>query len=189
MLQAKKKRHQRVKHEDTAITVKLNKRSQANLENFYSSTNINWTPVEKQLRKWSNLLRMGKKLRSFCTAYWWHRSGLKKKSSIPTIATLLQMETSEIFLARTGHLQSENGDVGLLDRRLQRREGCRRTRSTPYILRRKQSYVEAYLVYTWGVLRWAGRRKKPLRREPNSPSKRRCSFRRRGYRSDICVRL
>ena len=43
--------------------------------------------------------------------------------SIPTITTLLQMETREIFLARTGHLQSEHGDVGFLDRRLQRREG------------------------------------------------------------------
>lgn len=41
MLQAKKKRHQRVRYEGTAITVKLNERSQANLENFYSSTNIN----------------------------------------------------------------------------------------------------------------------------------------------------
>jgi hypothetical protein len=43
------------------------------------------------------------------------------------------METREIGLARTGHLQSEHGDVGLLDRRLQRREGCRRARSTPHI--------------------------------------------------------
>ena len=62
MLQTKKKRHQRVRPEGTAVTVKVNERSQANLEKFYSSTNIDWTPVEKQLRKWSNLLRMGKKL-------------------------------------------------------------------------------------------------------------------------------
>ena len=31
----------------------------------------------------------------------------KKAPSIPTIATLAQMETDEIFLARTGHLRSE----------------------------------------------------------------------------------
>ncbi|KAJ5117746.1 hypothetical protein N7448_011378 [Penicillium atrosanguineum] len=62
MLQTKKKRHQRVRSEGTAVTVKVNERSQANLEKFYNSTNINWTPVEKQLRKWSNLLRIGKKL-------------------------------------------------------------------------------------------------------------------------------
>jgi hypothetical protein len=40
------------------------------------------------------------------------------------------METREIFLARTGHLQSEHGDVGLLERRLQRREGCGRAQMT-----------------------------------------------------------
>ena len=71
-------------------------------------------------------------------------NSFKIMQSIPTIATLLQMETSEIFLARTGHLQSEHGDVGLFDRGLQCREGCRRARSTPCILRRKESYAEAY---------------------------------------------
>ncbi|CAG8088749.1 unnamed protein product [Penicillium nalgiovense] len=43
MLQAKKKRHQRVRSEGTAVTVKVDERSQKNLENFYNSTNINWT--------------------------------------------------------------------------------------------------------------------------------------------------
>jgi hypothetical protein len=28
----------------------------------YNSTNIQWKPVEKQLRKWSNLLRIARKL-------------------------------------------------------------------------------------------------------------------------------
>ncbi|KGO69517.1 hypothetical protein PITC_014070 [Penicillium italicum] len=62
MLQAKKKRHQRVRSEGTAVTVKVDERSQKNLENFYNSTDINWTQVEKQLRKWSNLLRIGRKV-------------------------------------------------------------------------------------------------------------------------------
>lgn len=58
----KKKRHQRVRSEGTAITMKSNDRSQKNIEKFCNSTNIDWKPVEKQLRKWSNLLRIGKKL-------------------------------------------------------------------------------------------------------------------------------
>ncbi|KAJ5808848.1 hypothetical protein N7474_010117, partial [Penicillium riverlandense] len=62
MLQTKKKRHQRVLSEGTAVTISVNDRSQRNLEKFYNSTNINWKPVEKQLRKWSNLLRIGRKL-------------------------------------------------------------------------------------------------------------------------------
>ncbi|KAJ5720181.1 hypothetical protein N7493_007059 [Penicillium malachiteum] len=62
MLQLKKKRHQRVRSEDTAVTMKSNDRSQRNIEKFYNSAKIDWKPVEKQLRKWSNLLRIGKKL-------------------------------------------------------------------------------------------------------------------------------
>lgn len=62
MLQTKKKRHQRVRSEGTAVTVKVDERSQKKLEKFCNSTNINWAPVEKQLRKWSNLLRIGRKV-------------------------------------------------------------------------------------------------------------------------------
>lgn len=51
MLQTKKKRHQRVRSEGTAITVAVNDRSQRNLEKFYNSANINWKPLEKQLYK------------------------------------------------------------------------------------------------------------------------------------------
>lgn len=62
MLQMKKKHHQRVRSEGTDITMKSNDRSQRKIEKFCNSTNIDWKPVEKQLRKWSNLLRIGKKL-------------------------------------------------------------------------------------------------------------------------------
>ncbi|KAK5788085.1 hypothetical protein VI817_009043 [Penicillium citrinum] len=51
ILQTKKKRHQRVRSEDTAVTVKVDERSQKKLEKFCNSTNINWAPVEKQLYK------------------------------------------------------------------------------------------------------------------------------------------
>ncbi|OQE13971.1 hypothetical protein PENSTE_c040G02116 [Penicillium steckii] len=62
MLQTKKKRYQRVRSEGTAVTVKVDERSQKKLEKFCNSTNIDWAPVEKQLRKWSNLLRIGRKV-------------------------------------------------------------------------------------------------------------------------------
>ncbi|KAL4986811.1 hypothetical protein BDW68DRAFT_197807 [Aspergillus falconensis] len=37
-------------------------RSECPLEQFYNATTIDWTPVERQLCKWSNLLRIAKKL-------------------------------------------------------------------------------------------------------------------------------
>lgn len=57
----KKKNGQRVRSEGIAITVKAGDRSQQNLEPFCAAT-IDWNLVEKQLRKWSNLVRMGKTL-------------------------------------------------------------------------------------------------------------------------------
>ncbi|KAH8435047.1 uncharacterized protein LDX57_012676 [Aspergillus melleus] len=61
MLRTKKKRHKRVRSEGTDITVSVDDRSQKDFEKFYPS-DINWTLVEKQLCKWSNLLRIGKKI-------------------------------------------------------------------------------------------------------------------------------
>ena len=55
-----KKRNRRVRSEDTAIVVSVNHRNQGPLEKLYNSTNIDWKPVESQLHKWSNLVRMGR---------------------------------------------------------------------------------------------------------------------------------
>lgn len=55
-----KKRNRRVRSEDTAIVVTVNHRNQGQLEKLYKSTNIDWKPVERQLRKWSNLVRVGR---------------------------------------------------------------------------------------------------------------------------------
>ena len=41
----------------------VNDKSLKDFEKFYSPINIDWKLVEKQLCKWSNLLRMGKKIR------------------------------------------------------------------------------------------------------------------------------
>lgn len=62
MLQIKKERHQRVRSEGTAVTIKSNDLSQKIIGKCYNSTHSDWKPVEKQLRKWSNLLHIGKKL-------------------------------------------------------------------------------------------------------------------------------
>ncbi|KAB8218027.1 hypothetical protein BDV33DRAFT_205809 [Aspergillus novoparasiticus] len=62
MLQIKRKRQQRIQSKGTDVAMKVNDCSQKNIENFNNSTNIDWTPVEKQLRKWSNLFRIAKKL-------------------------------------------------------------------------------------------------------------------------------
>lgn len=61
MLRVKEKRHQGARSEGTDITVSVNERSLKDLEKFNPSTKINWAPVEKQSRKWSNLIRIGKK--------------------------------------------------------------------------------------------------------------------------------
>lgn len=61
MLQTTKKPGQRVRYESTTIKVSVNDKSQSPLEKFYPTT-INWGPVETQLCKWSNLLRIGKRL-------------------------------------------------------------------------------------------------------------------------------
>lgn len=63
MLQTKRKSHQRVQLEGTAITVSVNDQTQCTLEKLYSSTDINWVHVEKQLHKWSNLFCIGKRLK------------------------------------------------------------------------------------------------------------------------------
>ncbi|KAH1972669.1 hypothetical protein KXV92_005592 [Aspergillus fumigatus] len=55
-----KKRDRRVRSEDTAIVVSVNHRNQGPLEKLFKSTNIDWKPVERQLRKWSNLVRLGR---------------------------------------------------------------------------------------------------------------------------------
>lgn len=62
MVQTKRKPNQRVRPESTTIKVEVNDRTQCPLEQFDNGTKIKWTPVEKQLCKWSNMLRIGKKL-------------------------------------------------------------------------------------------------------------------------------
>jgi hypothetical protein len=55
-----KKRDRRVRSEDTVIVVSVNHRNQGPLKKLFKSTNIDWKPVERQLCKWSNLVRLGR---------------------------------------------------------------------------------------------------------------------------------
>lgn len=89
-----------------------------------------------------------------------------------------------LFWPTRGTCSLNSDDHGLVDGGPQRREGCRRARGTQCILRGNIHMQED----TWYIKKGSAGGKKPLRREPGSPSKRRCYFRGRGYPSDICVR-
>ena len=63
IVQRKKSRNQRVRSDNTIVTVAVNERSQRDLTKHFEGTDINWTPIEMQLLTWENLYRQGKRLR------------------------------------------------------------------------------------------------------------------------------
>ncbi|KAJ5647181.1 hypothetical protein N7490_003553 [Penicillium lividum] len=58
---------QRVRSDDTAITVTVNDRSERKLTKRFEKTNIDWSSVEDQLLSWGDLFRAGKKIRLLIT--------------------------------------------------------------------------------------------------------------------------
>ncbi|KAI9036240.1 uncharacterized protein KD926_002149 [Aspergillus affinis] len=62
-LQRKVKRNQRIISDDTEIIVSVNDRSQDDLTKTFDGTDVDWTIIENQLLMWSNLLRVGKRLK------------------------------------------------------------------------------------------------------------------------------
>ncbi|CAG7967828.1 unnamed protein product [Penicillium nalgiovense] len=63
LLEGKIPRKGRVRSDDTSIAVSVNDRSQRDLMKRFDHLEIDWTAVEKQLLKWGELFRRGKKLR------------------------------------------------------------------------------------------------------------------------------
>lgn len=62
MLHTKSKTDHHFRFEGADIIVSVNDRTQTNFEDFASSTNIDWLPIETQLCKWGHLPRIGKTL-------------------------------------------------------------------------------------------------------------------------------
>lgn len=108
MLQMKKKRTQRVRSEGTAVTVSVNDKSLKDFENFYSSTNIDWKPAEKQLRKWSNLLRMGKKIRVLIAFNYGHDDDDQARPASRRVEKRGRVSaTSRMLAEREAHIDAE----------------------------------------------------------------------------------
>lgn len=111
MLQTKKKRNQRVRSEGTAIMVSVDERSLKDFEKFYNSTNIGWTLVKNQLRKWSNLHRIGKTLRVIIAFHYGYDD-----SSLPTSGRVDKRgpvsATRRMLAERDAQIQAEEETTG-----------------------------------------------------------------------------
>ncbi|CAI7613187.1 unnamed protein product [Penicillium pancosmium] len=113
MLQMKKKRSQRVRSEGTAVTVSVNDKSLKDFEKFYSSTHIDWKPVEKQLRKWSNLLRMGKKIRVLIAFNYGHDDDDQARPASRRVEKRGRVSaTSRMLAEREAHVDAEEEVTG-----------------------------------------------------------------------------
>lgn len=63
IVQRKKPRNQRVRLDDTVVTVTVDHRSQHDLTKYFEGTEVDWSHIEAQLLRWGNLCRQGKNLR------------------------------------------------------------------------------------------------------------------------------
>jgi hypothetical protein len=61
-LRRKTARHRQLRPDDTVIVASTTDRTKRNLTKRFDDTDISWTPVEKQLPMWSDLLLHGKEL-------------------------------------------------------------------------------------------------------------------------------
>jgi hypothetical protein len=63
LLAKKLARNRPMKSEDTSVVALVMERSQRDLTKRFDDTDINWAIIKKQLLKWAELFRVGKKLR------------------------------------------------------------------------------------------------------------------------------
>ena len=68
-----------MEYDDTCVVASVNDRSQRDLMKRFDDMNIDWQAIEKQLIRWDELLRLGKKLRIDLSFNY-------KDSSLPTSA-------------------------------------------------------------------------------------------------------